>query len=579
MTVLTIYSTVIVTNSSAPIVTLTAGQSIHVAATGQLLYQSTGFLVPRAGIAGSPDSFRSISVAGEVFGGSSGIDVLGPNPSGFRTDISVLDTGYVSGDTGIQAPPASAIRNAGEIVGLAYEGIYADANIFISNSGLISGSSDGIGAVGTSGFLTLQNTGTITGIRGYGVYMTVAPINLTNSGQIGGLVGVGATGGGTLVNSGTISGSNGSGITGAQMSVSNTGTIHGILNGLELGQSIVVNDGFIMGGVNGIAVTGSIRLTNTGTISGVNTALSLASFNDTVVNRGVLDGRVNLGDADDVYDGRGGSVTGAIDLGLGNDTATGGDGAETFVNGTITVSDGDDGIDGGAGFDTLDYSTTGAGFRADLGRGTVRGATVGLDTVEGIEAVTGSAFADRMVAGSAAVRFLGADGADVVTGGGKGDLLSGGQQNDSLSGGGGDDRLTGGGGADTVSGGAGDDLLIGGDDADVLTGGSGADTFLFRSVAEFRAGGTGPALDRIADFVGGTDLIDLGRVDANAVTAGDQDFTFVAGAFTASGQVRAVTSGTTTTVWLCDSFAAQPAGIAVLTLTGVTAVAAGDFVL
>ena len=60
--------------------------------------------------------------------------------------------------------------------------------------------------------------------------------------------------------------------------------------------------------------------------------------------------------------------------------------------------------------------------------------------------------------------------------------------------------LTGLGGADTLSGGAGDDKLLGNAGNDVLTGGSDADTFVFN---------TGGGVDRITDFVSGTDEIQL----------------------------------------------------------------------
>ena len=77
-----------------------------------------------------------------------------------------------------------------------------------------------------------------------------------------------------------------------------------------------------------------------------------------------------------------------------------------------------------------------------------------------------------------------------------------------------------------------------GDDA--LSGGTGADTFRF-SELEFK--------DRIADFSrADDDKINLSGIDANSVAAGDQAFTFIAGAAfsNVAGQLRFVTvSGTT----------------------------------
>jgi Ca2+-binding RTX toxin-like protein len=99
-------------------------------------------------------------------------------------------------------------------------------------------------------------------------------------------------------------------------------------------------------------------------------------------------------------------------------------------------------------------------------------------------------------------------------------------------------------------GGAGNDVLIGGAKADLIfaaagadsqTGGGGADVFQFRSVSDSTTG----ASDRINDFTSGTDKIDLGFIDANAVAAGNQAFTFIgAGAFSnTAGELRAAYDG------------------------------------
>ena len=69
--------------------------------------------------------------------------------------------------------------------------------------------------------------------------------------------------------------------------------------------------------------------------------------------------------------------------------------------------------------------------------------------------------------------------------------------------------------------GAGNDILDGAEGNDTLIGGTGADQFRFSTL-----GGT----DEIADFVSGTDKIDLTRLEANASAAGDQAFSFVNGA-------------------------------------------------
>lgn len=94
-------------------------------------------------------------------------------------------------------------------------------------------------------------------------------------------------------------------------------------------------------------------------------------------------------------------------------------------------------------------------------------------------------------------------------GNGLGNRLTGNEGANSLSGGGGNDILAGGGGADLLTGGAG---------RDVLAGGAGRDRFDFNSIAE--SGKTAATRDRIADFVPGSDRMDLSTIDANGAAAG-----------------------------------------------------------
>ncbi|HEU0099487.1 MAG TPA: calcium-binding protein [Allosphingosinicella sp.] len=84
-------------------------------------------------------------------------------------------------------------------------------------------------------------------------------------------------------------------------------------------------------------------------------------------------------------------------------------------------------------------------------------------------------------------------------------------------------RLFGGKADDTLKGGGQADLIHGNLGADMLTGNGGADTFRFDSTADSTSG----SLDRITDFTPGTDKIDLSRIDANTLVAGDQAFTWI----------------------------------------------------
>ncbi len=136
--------------------------------------------------------------------------------------------------------------------------------------------------------------------------------------------------------------------------------------------------------------------------------------------------------------------------------------------------------------------------------------------------------------------------------------------------------ITGNAGEDGLSGGDGNDTLIGGAGVDTLTGGLGADVFDFNLVTESGVGIT--ARDLIADFLAGTDRIDLVNIDANAVTAGDQAFAFIGtGAFTAAGQLRFSFDGANTLVQ-GNIDAALGADFEIL-LTGNQTLLAANFVL
>jgi Ca2+-binding RTX toxin-like protein len=95
--------------------------------------------------------------------------------------------------------------------------------------------------------------------------------------------------------------------------------------------------------------------------------------------------------------------------------------------------------------------------------------------------------------------------------------------------------LFGGGGHDIVIGGDGADLIVGGGGGDSLTGGAGADTFRYDSTSDSVG-----IPDLIGDFQTGLDKIDLSRIDANTLLAGDQAFTWIGvGAFSGTGSASA----------------------------------------
>ncbi|MEE1611284.1 cadherin repeat domain-containing protein, partial [Microvirga sp. CF3016] len=145
-----------------------------------------------------------------------------------------------------------------------------------------------------------------------------------------------------IVNHGSILGTNGAGLRlDGAVSVINTGTIEG-------------SNGIVLGNPQALRV-----ITNSGTIIGKDgPAISFNTANpygDVVVNTGHIVGNISFSGQSngslirgDLYDGRGGTITGTISLGSGHDRAFGGAGAETFE-----VRSGNDTIDGGGGHDTV----------------------------------------------------------------------------------------------------------------------------------------------------------------------------------------------------------------------------------
>ena len=161
----------------------------------------------------------------------------------------------------------------------------------------------------------------------------------------------------------------------------------------------------------------------------------------------------------------------------GNDTIIGGTSADQLKGG-----EGDDDLQGGQGSDVL---SPGRGDnRVSDGPGDdevdFRMNAVGVvyTTGGGNDTVWGSRYDDNILAavGSAAVRFEGGRGDDILVGGDSGDTLIGGDGDDQLQGLGGNDILIGGFGNDILLGGAGEDSLRGDQGDDVLDGGTDADS-------------------------------------------------------------------------------------------------------
>ncbi|HEX8307789.1 MAG TPA: M10 family metallopeptidase C-terminal domain-containing protein, partial [Allosphingosinicella sp.] len=138
-------------------------------------------------------------------------------------------------------------------------------------------------------------------------------------------------------------------------------------------------------------------------------------------------------------------------------------------------------------------------------------------------------------------------------------------------------RVFGGRDNDTIAGSQNGDILAGNGGADTLTGGGGADVFRYLSASDSTSGG----MDRILDFASGSDKIDLGRIDADTLTAGDQAFSWIGSdAFSGSaGQLRAYEQDG---AWYVEGDVDGNGSadfVVALSLQGAAPLSSGDFIL
>ncbi|MFN3210167.1 MAG: hypothetical protein ACE369_14410 [Roseovarius sp.] len=258
----------------------------------------------------------------------------------------VINSGLIESRSAIfdffseNGPMDVRVENSGDIVCHQRGDLFTSVSISnqkdmeLINSGLIrAGDLDMSGG----GYALVENSGTmdierIEGTASNGFF-------LTNSGRITVRVGVFNT---------DIDGSNVS----DQVTNSATGEIFGDLD-LQTGNDSVSNEGLIRGQVEldegadiyesvGGMLIGDLSGSDNNTVFNAGSILGNVTFSsgiDQVTNRGLIDGTVTLGTGADVFKGFGGTVTGPISAGGGNDT--------------IYVDQADAAIDGGADFDVL----------------------------------------------------------------------------------------------------------------------------------------------------------------------------------------------------------------------------------
>jgi Ca2+-binding RTX toxin-like protein len=204
-------------------------------------------------------------------------------------------------------------------------------------------------------------------------------------------------------------------------------------------------------------------------------------------------------------------------------------GSGNALDNTIFAGAGNNGLNGGTGVDTASYLYAASGVTVSLAS-TAAQATggSGSDTLANFENLTGSHYADNL----------------------RGNAL-----------------------ANRIDGGIGADWILGGGGADVLVGGAGADVFVWTTAGE----STLAAMDAVADFNHlQADRLDMSRIDADAVTAGDQAFVFIgSAAFSADATAQLRYEGGV----VYGSVDADSDAEFAIALTGAPALLAGDFVL
>ncbi|TKD22274.1 hypothetical protein FBT96_06705 [Rhodobacter capsulatus] len=219
----------------------------------------------------------------------------------------------------------------------------------------------------------------------------------------------------------------------------------------------------------------------------------------------------------------GGAGNDTLSGGGGNDSLDGGAGADTLSGGTgddtLRGGAGNDLLSGGSGMDYADYTEATTGVSVNLGTGTATGA--GTDTLNGIDGIFGSGFADTLTgfdgqgtsSGDAFTNvFYGHGGDDLLSGLGGDDSLFGGDDDDTVLGGAGNDLVTGDAGNDSLEGGSGNDTLSGGAGSDIVLGGAGADRIDTGAGDDTVDGGAGS--DTISVVSGGNTTI-IGSEDAD----------------------------------------------------------------
>jgi len=452
--------------------------------------------------------------------------------------VSLSDNGITLSDGNANDVTASVYGFvSGQITGINYE--TDNATIHVGSTGRVHGGTTGA-AIALNG--VVENAGQIIGdVRG--VFVGNTDASIINTGSIYGRIGIQ-----TSVKAPE------NPFDADRTQVRNSGTITGETLGLFLNrESHVFNEGLIqtLGGSGSIGIKFATQaatddkpaaiasLVNKGTIIG-ETAIEGGEERETIRNQGHVEGRISLLAGDDLYDGRGGTVSGVVDLGAGNDVAFGGDDVEILVgaagNDSLFGGGDDDRLIGGDGNDTLDGGL-GADLMAggkdddtyvidDMGDGVIEDADEGTDLVRASISYTLGANVENLV-------LVGSSSID-----GTGNELS-----NSIIGNAGDNVLDGGEGADELEGGLGNDTYVVDDAADIVVEEAGEGTDTVRASVSYtltanvenlvltgagHIAGTGNALANAITGNAGNNTLD-GGTGADVLTGGEGNDTYIIG--------------------------------------------------
>lgn len=427
------------------------------------------------------------------------------------------------------------VTSSGALIGTGSFDVVVGTEIYIRltvDGDIISNSARAVHLQGDYSTVTIGASGSILS-NSVALNLGGAEFLVNNFGQISGAWGISAYGGsGTINNAGSIIGTSTgdyyyseAGIflvdddddsVNSVYTINNSGTITGNDYAIFAGEyayyqyfasdTSIFNTGLLIGGGQG--------------------AVFLGLGEDKVVNSGTIVGDVFLGDDADIFDGRGGTVNGAVRGGQGDDTYIVDDAGSLLIE---YADEGTDLVEAGVSFALADNFENLALIGAGNIDGTGNSEENELIGNAGHNELRGKGGKDLVIGGDGNDILHGGSGNDILTGGNQNDALYGGGGNDILKGEDGDDSLFGRRGNDTLKGGNGNDILNGGAGLDSLNGGLGDDVFKFTKAAH----STNDAnADLIKDFTSGEDLIDL------AAFAGTLTFIGTNGFSGAAGEVR-----------------------------------------